>query len=197
MIGLNIWPCKVITIGMTYVVAVMVASGIFIAAGRRNKQVSALASAPGTDRFPADPLWDQPEIDLSAPHPPADVGAAMRVALKRLLPILRNRAVQAEIALSPGLMVPMQGAAVTDLLEDLLSNAIQSAPASRMLVTAGRQNGGVYVGITDDMPAADLTVRTDCVRGLKQRAAMLGGTLQVDVRPREGATVTLWLPAVG
>ncbi len=182
---------------MTYIIATMLASGIFIAAGRRNKKVSALASAPGTDRFPADPLWDQPAIDLSAPHPSADVGAAMRVALKRLLPILRNRAVQAEIALPPGLMVRMRGAAITNLLEDLLSTAIQSAPASRMLVTAGRQNGGIYVGITDDMPAADLTLRTDCVRGLKQRAATFGGTLHVDVRPQEGATVTLWLPAVG
>jgi hypothetical protein len=181
---------------MTYIVAAVVASGIFVAAGWRSMAPPRLASVGASNGFPADPLWDEPEIDLSASQSSADAGAAMRLALKRLIPVLRNHAVQAEIALPAGLMVRMRGASLTDLLEDLLRAAIQSAPASRMLLTAGGRGDGIYICITDDMLSSDLTVRMESVRSLKQRVAMRGGALQVDVRPREGTTLTLRLPAM-
>ena len=120
----------------------------------------------------------------------------MRLALKRLTPVLWNHSVQAEIAAPFGLLVRLRSSALTDLLEDLLGAAIQSAPASRLLFTATRQGDGIYVGITDDMPSADITVRMESVRSLKQRVAMRGGALHVDVRPNEGATLTLRLPAL-
>lgn len=181
---------------MTYFLAALGACAIFVAAGWRSGQAPGLAGAWSSYPFPGDPLWGETEIDLSAPQSSADVGAAMRLALKRLTPILRNHAVQAEIAAPSGLLVRMRAAALTDLLEELVGAAIQSAPASRLLLTAARKGDGIYVGITDDMPSADLTVRMESVRSLKQRVAMRGGVLDVDVRPHEGATLTLRLPAV-
>ncbi len=120
----------------------------------------------------------------------------MHLALKRLTPVLWNHSVQAEIAAPFGLIVQMRSSALTDLLEDLLGAAIQSAPVSRLLLTATRQGDDIYVGITDDMLSADITVRMESVRILKQRVAMRGGALHVDVRPNEGATLTLRLPAL-
>jgi hypothetical protein len=46
------------------------------------------------------------------------------------------------------------------------------------------------------MPGADAAVRRAGVRGLMERVAMRGGALDVDVRPAEGTTMTLRLPAV-
>ena len=185
-----------ITIGMTYLVAAMVASGIFVVAGRRSKQVRGLSLVQRSGICPSDALWPEPELDLSTSRPEADVGASLRLALKRLTPVLRNHSVQAEIAAPFGLLVRLRSSALTDLLEDLLGAAIQSAPASRLLLTATKQGDGIYVGVTDDTPCADFTVRMESVRSLKQRVAMRGGALHVDVRPNEGATLTLRLPAV-
>ena len=63
-------------------------------------------------------------------------------------------------------------------------------------MTAATRGDGIYVGITDDMPGANITVRMGSVRSLIQRIAMRGGALDVDVRPNEGATLTLRLPVV-
>lgn len=180
---------------MTYILTAVIASGIFIVAGWRTKPAPGAAPNRRSYDRPVDALWNDAEIDLSASQPLADVGAAMRLALKRLAPVLTSRCVQAEIAAPSGLLVRMRGAALTDLLEELLAAAIHGAPASRLLLTAATRGDGIYVGITDDMPGADRTVRMGSVRGLIQRIAMRGGALDVDVRPNEGATLTLRLPA--
>lgn len=187
---------RVISIWTTYFLAVMAASGIFIMAGWRSKQARGLASTRVAYGLPNDPLWGETEIDLAASPSQADVGAAMRLALKRLTPIMANRSVHAEIAAPDGLVVRMRGAALADLLEEMLAAAIHSAPASRLLLTAARHGDRVYVGITDDMPGADLTVRMGGVRGLMERVAMRGSALDVDVRPAEGTTMTLRLAAM-
>ena len=192
---LNIGSYSVITIGMTYILASMIASGIFIVAGWRGKQAPTLSSAWGPHDLPTDRLWTEAKIDLSASQPVADVSAAMWAALKRLAPTLASQSVQAEIAAPSGLLVRMRAAALTDLLEELLAAAIHSAPTSRLLLTATRRGDGIYVGVTDDMPTANLTAREGSVRGLKQRVAMRGGALDVVVRANEGATLTLRLPA--
>ncbi len=108
---------------------------------------------------------------------------------------MANRSVQAEVAAAFGLRVRMNGAALADLLEEMLGAAIHAAPASRVLLTAVTQGQRVVISITDDMPNADADVRRASVRGLMERVAMRGGSLDVDVRPKEGTTMTLRLGA--
>ena len=169
----------------------MIASGIFIAAGWRSKPTPAMASARGMP----DGLWNEAELDLSATQPRTDVSAAIRLALKRLTPMLLSQSVHAEIATPPDLSVRMRGAALTDMLEELLAAAIVGAPTSHLLLTATRHGDGIYVGITDDMPSADIAVRMGSLRGLMQRVAMRGCTLNINVRHNEDATMSLRLPA--
>lgn len=130
---------------------------------------------------------------MSAPQ--ADAGAMVRLALKRLAPVLASQSVQAEVAAPQGLMVRMRGAALADLLEDLLAAAIHSAPASRILLTATAHGDHVEIAVVDDMPGTDPAMRMGRVRGLMERVAMRGGALDVDVRPAEGTTMTLRLSA--
>lgn len=194
--GANIRPCNVMTIWVMYVLAAAIVSGILVAAGWRSKQVFGMASGHNALGSPNDALWREPDIDLSAPECQADVGAVLRLSLKRLAPIMAKRAVRAEVAVPFGLLVRMRAAAAADLLEELVATAIHAAPASHLLLTASRQGDRIYIGITDDMPGADLAVRVGSVRGLMERVALRGGAVDVDVRPAEGTTMTLRLAAV-
>jgi hypothetical protein len=185
----------VLTIGMAYFLAAVAASGVFIVAGWRSKKMRGLVAAQDRHDLLTDPLWADAEIDINAPQSQADVGAAMRLALKRLAPVMASQSVRADIAAPSGLPVRMRGAALADLLEELLTAAVHGAPASRLLMTAAPHGDRVHVGITDDMPGADLAVRLGSLRGLMERVAMRGGALDVDVRPAEGTTMTLRLAA--
>lgn len=172
----------------------MAASGIFIVAGWRSKHPP--TAAHGRPGLPFDPLWGETEIDIGGSQAHTDVDAALRLALKRLVPVMARQSVQADIASPSGLLVRMRSAVLADLLEDFLAAAIHSAPASRLLLTAAIHGGWVDINVTDDIPGADPAVRRGSVSRLAERMAMRGGGLEVDVRPAEGTTMTLRLAAV-
>jgi hypothetical protein len=180
---------------MMYFLAAVAACGIFVVAGWRSKHARGSAVAVAGHGLPVDPLWGEAETATDASEAQADVGAAIRLVLKRLAPMMARQSVQAEIASSSGLRVRMRSAALVELLEEMLSAAIHGAPACRLLLTATTRGDGIDVGITDDMPGADPAVRLGSVRGLMERVAMRGGVLDVNVRPAEGTTMTLRLAA--
>jgi len=186
----------VFTIWLGYLVAAAVASGLVVAAGWRSRGPRGMAVVQDRVGLPNDPLWGDPEIDLSAPEASADVGGAIRLALKRLAPVMASQFVKVDVAVPSGLLGRMRGAALADLLEELLTAAVHGAPASRLLLTAVAHGPRIHVSVTDDMPGADPAVRTADVRGLMERVALRGGTLDVDVRPSEGTTMTLRIAAV-
>jgi hypothetical protein len=186
----------VITVCITYFIAAVVASGIFVVAGWRSKQTRTLAAARSWNGPPSDPLWGDEETHFDPFDMHADVGVAIRVALKRLAPVMASQSVQADIASPPSVRVRMESAALEDLLEELLAAAIHCAPASRLLMTATTHGDLVHIGVTDDMPGADAALRQGSMRGLMGRVARRGGTLDVNVRPAEGTTMTLKLAAV-
>ncbi|HEY1414100.1 MAG TPA: hypothetical protein VGF36_18285, partial [Rhodopila sp.] len=157
-----------ITIWVTYFIAAVAASGIFIAAGWRSKQARRRSSAHAAIGLPNDPLWDEVEIDPSDASPQADAGAALRLALKRVAPVMANQFVQAEVAASSGLIVRMRGAVLIELLEEMLVAAIHAAPASRILLTAAARGERVAICITDDVPNADPNLRRASLRSLME-----------------------------
>lgn len=180
---------------MTYFLAAVAASGIFVVAGWRSKQAKGLAAARSWHGLPIDPLWGEEETYVDASDVRADVGAAIRLVLKRLAPVMARQSVQADIACPSGLLVRMKSTVLADLLEELLAAAVHNAPASRLLMTAATHGDRIHVGVTDDMPGADLAVRQGSVRGLMERVAMRGGALDLNVRPDEGTTMVLRLAA--
>jgi hypothetical protein len=193
---INFGPCNVFAIWMTYLLAAVAASGITIAVGWRSKQARGGSTARDGYGLADDPLWGDPEIDISTSDTRTDVGGAVRLALKRLAPLMASQAVKVDVAAPSGLLGRMRGATLADLLEELLTAAIRGAPASRLLLTVAPHGDRIYVGVTDDRPGADPEVRAGAVRGLMERVAMRGGSLDIDVRPAEGTTMTLRLAAV-
>ena len=178
-----------ITIGIIYSLAAAVASIVFSFAGWHSKQTRGFSSL-------LDGHQQTAEIDLSETNLQADAGAALRLALKRLAPLMANLSVQADIAISFGLMVRMGGAALVELLEEMLTVVVHAAPVSRILLTAAADGANISISMSDDIPNANQDVRRASVRGLMQRVASRGGALDVDVQPSEGTTMTLRLSSV-
>ena len=181
------------TIWLAYLLAAAIVSGMVIAAGWRSRHVHGLAAGRDGFGLPNDPLWGDPEIDLNASEASADVGGAIRLALKRLAPVMAAQSVKVDVAAPSGLFGRMRGAALADILEELLTAAIHGAPDSRLLLTAAIHGDRIHVGVTDDVPGADPALRVASVRGLMAHVALRGGSLDVDVRPAEGTTMTLRL----
>jgi hypothetical protein len=180
---------------MTYLLAAVAASGVFIAAGWRSRRIlNASAPADGYE-LPIDPLWGEATTDQPAGQSQSDAETAVRLALKRLGPLLKSQSVQADIAVAPNLLVRMRVSALADLVEELLGAAVHAAPASRLLLTASAQGDHVEIATTDDVPNADPDLRAARVRGLMERVSIRGGSLHIDVRPSEGTTMTLRLAA--
>ena len=185
------------TIWTIYLFAATAASGALVAMGRRGNHGINLASPPAGNADPA-------KSEEPASHPAfaastqgrADVSAAMRLALKRLAPVMASQSVRAEIAAPPGLFARLRATALADLLEELPSAAVHAAPASRLLFTAAPRGDRIYITVTDDMPGADPAVRLASVRTLMQRVALCGGALDVDVCLQEGTSMTLRFAAV-
>jgi len=114
---------------------------------------------------------------------PADVEISLGLALKRLLPVMTSLGAHADVAVQPGLLVPMTGAALADLLEDLLATAVHHAHASHLLLTAVGHGEQVHIRVTDDAPGMDPALLDDDVRDLRERIALRGCALQIEVWP--------------
>jgi hypothetical protein len=187
----NLGSSGVITIWTTYILVAVAASGIVIAAGWRSRHTRGQAAEQHRYRVPNDPLWGDAEIDVSESDAPADVGGVIRLALKRMAPAMATQSMKVDVAAPSGLLGRMRGAVLADLLEELLTDAIHGAPGGRLLLTAAHHGDRIHVGVTDDVPGADPAVRTARVRGLMERVALRGASLDIDVRPADGTTMTL------
>jgi hypothetical protein len=126
-------------------------------------------------------------------HARDDVATAIYLALARLTAVIARQSVTVDVAARAGLRVRMRGALLADVLEELLTVAVQVAPASRLLLTAVEDGGRVDIGITDDMPGGDAALRLGRIATLTERLKLRGDSLVVHVRPNEGTTMTLRL----
>jgi len=179
------------TVWMAYAVAALAASTLFGFAGWQSRRTARAPRRAGQDDFD----WIVPtEADMMGTTQ-ADVAAAVRAALGRVHPLLTRQFVHIDVAVPPELNARMRGASLIDAIEEMLTAAIQAAPASRLLLTALAQGDHIEIAVTDDMPGADQAFRLGQVRGLSERTALRGGSLHIAVHPTEGTTTALRVAA--
>ena len=77
-----------------------------------------------------------------------------------------------------------------------LTNAVKHAHATRIALSADRRDGRLVVSIADDGVGGATAGHGSGLRGLTDRVAALGGTLQIDSEPGTGTTLTAELPCV-
>jgi hypothetical protein len=175
------------------VLAAAAASVLFVAAGLRSRVTFAGSAFAAPD---APTRQRNNDYAFAGGDPAEDVATAVYVALARLAPLVSRQAIKIDLALRPRLKAGMPAGMLADTIEDLLAAAINAAPASQLLVTAARHGDRIDISVTDDIPNGDQAIRLGRVRHLTERVALRGDALIVDVRPRDGTTMTLRLARV-
>lgn len=124
---------------------------------------------------------------------PASIVSSVSIALRQLAPLMAEQDVRVDVALGHDLVVQMPGVLLTELLDSLLTEAINHARGGHLLITAIRERMLVTISATDDRPGADLAARRDGLADLAEQVCRLGGGLAVEQHPGEGTTVSLQL----
>jgi signal transduction histidine kinase len=75
-----------------------------------------------------------------------------------------------------------------------LTNAVKHANATKILLSAGRENGNLVVAVADDGVGGAAPIPGSGLSGLSDRVAAYGGTLRIDSNRRAGTTLTAELP---
>jgi signal transduction histidine kinase len=84
------------------------------------------------------------------------------------------------------------------IVQEALTNVARHAEAAHTWVTVRRTPGAITIDVTDDgaaaPPEAARETASNGVRGMRERAAALGGTLEAGPRDGGGWRVHAWLP---
>jgi signal transduction histidine kinase len=101
----------------------------------------------------------------------------------------------AELAIT---LPPVVEQGVYRIAQEALENVVRHARASRLTVKLARTAANLELSIIDDgLGFSPDTLNSDPkrvgLRGMRERAAMLGGTLQIISRPRQGTQICLRL----
>jgi signal transduction histidine kinase len=111
----------------------------------------------------------------------------------------RREGVRIPIEVQPGPDVrfsPAQEIAVYRVVQEAITNAIRHGGATRIAVTLARTKSSLVTRIADD-GAGFAPDRADLgfgIVGMRERAELAEGRLEIDSAPGEGAVVTLTLP---
>jgi signal transduction histidine kinase len=126
--------------------------------------------------------------------------AGLSTALERVCAEWQRRTGVRCVLAVTGTLLPLHSEVEVTLLrstQELLANVRQHARARRVTVTLSYMDDVVALDVRDDGVGLAADVPNDCfgLRGLRERAEQLGGSMAVDSAAGEGTTVTLTIPA--
>jgi signal transduction histidine kinase len=83
------------------------------------------------------------------------------------------------------------------LVQEALNNAVHHGEAQRVAVEVSEEAGSLRVRVSDDGKGFDPEVRTDGfgLIGMRERAELAGGTLELRSAPGAGTTIVAAIPA--
>lgn len=122
-------------------------------------------------------------------------------ALERLTATFTERSgIQAELEATPmgERLPPDVETALYRLVQEALTNVVKHAGATRVSIVLTRRATGVGILVEDDGHGFDPeSVRADSLGlvGMRERVALLGGTLAIETSPGSGTTVVGQIPA--
>lgn len=102
-------------------------------------------------------------------------------------------------------MSPLVQNTIYRVLQESLTNVVRHAEARRVTVRLARDRGGIELRVRDDgkgirpkpLARGKGSARGLGLRGMRERAELLGGSLRVESRPGEGTTVSCRVPLDG
>ena len=123
----------------------------------------------------------------------------LRSGLDALVDSFRQYGTARVDALLPDRLPPMTGEAelaVYRITQEALTNAARHAEATRIAVAVDLTADELVLQVTDDGRGLDAAAGEDQgMRGMRERALLIGGRLRIDSRPSRGVRVRLAVPA--
>ncbi len=122
-----------------------------------------------------------------------DVDVQATAVLGTLAMLAARRGVKLEKAVETGLQLRMEPARFREMLGALLTHAIHTVAAGRVLLGAMRHADRIQIAIIDTDGRETAEQQEAVLREAAGWAALAGGTLDIEVRPGEGTTLLLSL----
>ena len=79
--------------------------------------------------------------------------------------------------------------------QEIITNTVRHSGARHLWIEARRDNGCVHINARDDGRGVDALVAGNGLRGMRERLAQYGGTIDIETRPGAGFRLDLRLPA--
>ena len=159
------------------------AMALLVASTRRRRR---LAPAEAGRSWPDRGDFAGEAVDLSRLLP--DVAES-------LMPLAQELGTRIQFAVSPGRTVRAHAGGLAAAVRETMETAIRAAPGGAVLVSVLPLGQQIHIAVTDDSPHADRAAREALARGAEAAIALRGGSVAVEIRPGQGTTVTLRLPA--
>jgi signal transduction histidine kinase len=109
-----------------------------------------------------------------------------------------NLKIELDVPDLPPRFTPTTFEAITQMVNEAISNAVRHADATLIRVVADRQDKELVVSIIDNGKGFDpqnLTHQDGLgLRNLQQRASLHGGTVEIEAKPNEGTRLTITVP---
>jgi signal transduction histidine kinase len=121
----------------------------------------------------------------------------LRAALAAMCSAIPQPPVQLQYEASGGAASPVLAHAVFCCVQEGLSNIMRHAYASVASVTCGERDGSLHVRIADNGCGNGGAAAGHGLRGMAERIASLGGTLQAANQPGGGFAIAIALPLTG
>ncbi|MBV8524794.1 MAG: HAMP domain-containing histidine kinase [Acetobacteraceae bacterium] len=136
---------------------------------------------------------DEVKNDMNFKQAEFDVGSSARQVLSTLERDAARLLVRLEIASQEGLRLRSDKRRLEAMLRGMISDAIQRAPCGRVLVSAGRHGGRIYVSVVDDGEAVPGDVLAASLREAQRMVALQGGFLDHESQQGRGTMVRIRL----
>jgi signal transduction histidine kinase len=129
--------------------------------------------------------------ELAHGLPPAELDAGLGPALRELA---RRMPVPVEVKAAGERFDRGLEAAAYFIACEGLTNAVKHADATRIVLSAERENGKLVISVADDGVGGAALIRGSGLSGLSDRVAAYGGALRIESSQGAGTTLTAELP---
>jgi signal transduction histidine kinase len=129
--------------------------------------------------------------ELAHGLPPAQLDAGLAPAFRELA---RRAPMPVDTRVAPERFAAGVEAAAYFIACEAVTNAVKHARATRIALSAGRENAQLVVRVADDGVGGAAPAAGSGLSGLGDRVAALGGTLHIDSDPGAGTTLVAKLP---
>jgi len=127
----------------------------------------------------------------------AERGLDLRLALERLCAGIPQPAIGLQVASDLAVHSPAVAYALFSCVQEAVSNAVRHAGAGSLAIALARQGDMLHASVEDDGCGRAGAAEGNGLRGMRERLALLGGTLQLCDAPQRGLRLEIALPLNG